>query len=291
MNPAAALPLLARVDQFPTLPDVVLRVSRALLDPEVDLPRVAGMIELDSALSAHLIRAANSPLFGGMSVDSVGRALGRLGTRQTRNVVITVGLLKTVPKLPSPYSVRSFWVLGLASAVVARRIAHDLSYPDPEQAYLAALVHCLGEAYLAIEYTERVRCAMQGWREIGGDFEDFLSREFGCEVPELTAGLLIAWNFPTAIVEAIRWHWYPDCAPAEQSLLASIVLAADRLCRDLGLGVADPGPDEKAWIEDVPPEFEKRLAERGYPDLTFYLLDLHDDLREVERFANSVFSG
>ena len=291
MNPAAAEPLLERVDKFPTLPDVVLRVSRALLDPDADLQHVAHMIELDSALSAHLIRAANSPLFGGMSVDTVGRALGRLGTQQTRNAVITVALLKTVPKLPSPYSVRSFWVLGLASAVVARRIAHDLSYPDPEQAYLAALVHCLGEAYLAIEYTERVRGAMQAWRERGGEFEDYLTQEFGCEVPEITAGLLESWNFPRAITQAIRWHWYPDCAPSDQALLASIVLAADRLCRDLGLGVADPGPDEKAWIEDVQHEFEQRLAQRGYPDLTFYLLDLHDDLREVERFAHSVFAG
>ena len=291
MNPALAKPLLARVEKFPTLPDVVLRVSRALLDPEADLHAVAQMIELDPTLSAHLIRAANSPLFGTLSVDSVGRALGRLGTEQTRSAVITVALLKTVPKLPSPYSIRSFWVLGLASGVVARRIARDLAFPDPEQAYLAALVHCLGEAYLAIEYTDRVRGAMQNWRELGGEFEDYLSKEFGCELPEVTAGLLASWNFPPAIVEAVRWHWYPDCAPADQSMLASIVLAADRLCRDLGLGVADPGPEEKAWIEDVPEEFEQRLAQRGYPDLTFYLLDLHDDLREVERFANSVFSS
>lgn len=290
MNPALA-PLLEHVEKFPTLPDVVLRVSRALLDPEVDLQGVAQLVELDSALAAHLIRAANSPPFGGASIDSVGRALGRLGTEQARSAVTTVALLKAAPKLPAPYSVRSFWVLGLASAVLARRIARDVAYSDPEQAYLAALVHCLGEAYLTIEHTERVRAAMQSWRELGGDVEHYLSKEFGCEVPEVTAGLLACWNFPPVIIEAVRWHGSPDCTSGDQALLASIVLAADRLCRSLGLAGACHGRDEKAWIEDVPCALQARLAQHGYPDLTFYLLDLHDDLREVERFANSVFAG
>ena len=286
----SASELLRHVDSFPTLPEVAIRVSRALEDPEVDLSRVAEMIELDATLAAQLVRMANSPIFGlGSPADSVRKALTRLGIKETRNAIVTVSLMRALPELPAPYEVRSFWVLGLASGMVARQLARDLKFPDPEMAYLAGLVHCLGEAYLAVQFTERVCAVVERWRGSGEDFEDHLTAEFDVEVPEISAGLLEAWNFPDPIVVAVRSHWHPERDPACEDL-AGLILTADRLCRDVGLGVVDPGPQERTWIADVPYSLEDALTERGYPDLTYYLLELQDKLAEVREFASSVYA-
>lgn len=287
----SARELLSRLDEFATLPEVAMRVTRALDDPDVDLDDVVEMIELDATLAALLVKMANSAIFGVSGrADTVRKALLRLGTTETRNAVITASLMRALPPLPDPYDIRDFWVLGLASGMVARQLARDLKYTDPELAYLAGLVHCLGEAYLAVLYTDRVVGVIDAWRGSGEDFEDRLTREFDCEIPEITAGVLESWNFPREIVVAVREHWHPERNP-QCEVLAGLILAADRLCRDLGLGVVDPGPDERTWIADVPYSLEDALAENGYPDLTFYLLELQGTLEEIREFATSVFSG
>ena len=57
--------------------------------------------------------------------------------------------------------IRSFWTLGLASGILGRRLAEDLGYANPDEAYLAALVHLIGSALLAVEFTPRFEQAIE----------------------------------------------------------------------------------------------------------------------------------
>jgi len=283
--------VLAGADSFPTLPEVAERVAHKLKKGDWEVGAVARLIELDPSLSARILRMANSLLLGMATPSrSVREAIMRLGAQVTRDTVMTVSLMSVLPTLPRPLDVRSFWTLGLSSALMSRRVAGDLKLGDSEMAYLAGLVHCMGEAYLAVQHTRGFQRAAKRWQAEGGDLSNQLREEFGCGPREVCAGLLERWRFPEPVVEAVRWYGDPRSAPNHGDL-AGVVSIADRLCRDLGMGLAPAGTPEEVWIEQAPAHLVERLAEHGYPDLTFYLLELQDQLVDIETVARQIFAG
>ncbi len=283
--------LLCDLDQFPTIPDLALRIIRALEDPEVDLDQVAEWIEREPVLAARVVRLARSPMFGALGPDgSLRRAILLLGTSETRRVVLSVAIMNCLPELPAPLSVVSFWTLGLGTALAARHLAQDLKYGNPEWAYLAGLVHSLGEAYLAVRFTPRYQQAIEHALERRAPFETTIAQEFGINHPSICAEILRCWSFPEAIAEAVEFHLEPDCAPNQRSL-ASLVFVADRVCRDLGLGPVDPSHVPRIWVDEIPADLFERIEGLGYPDVEIYLQEQADVLSGVTELARSLFSA
>lgn len=65
---------------LPTLPEVALKVREVANDPDISANQLAEVISTDTALSARLIKIANSPLYRGRNeVESVQTAVSRLG--------------------------------------------------------------------------------------------------------------------------------------------------------------------------------------------------------------------
>jgi len=136
---------------LPVIPEVALRAQQMLDDPDVHLGKLADVLSLDPVLAVRVSRVANSPLYGARSCTmSLRQAVQHLGIPETRRIVMTVAVMNALPELPPPMTMHVFWRLGLGTALVGRQLAEDIKYPRPEQAYLAGLVHTLGEATLAL---------------------------------------------------------------------------------------------------------------------------------------------
>jgi HD-like signal output (HDOD) protein len=279
------------VDRFPTLPEVALGVLGKLEDPDCDLRKIAELISMDPVLSAQMIRMANSSLYGGSApTDSLIVAITRLGMTETRNAVLTVSVMNTVPSLPPPLSVNDFWTLGLGTALSARHIARGMGYTNPEQAYLGGLVHSLGEAYLAIFFTDRYRRTVETTRQKNASLEAAITQEFRVNHTDLSAEILRSWNFHESVTEAVQFHLTPELAPCEK-VLSSILFAADRIWRDLGAGTGTPELPESSWAEDIPEAFRGRIRALGYPDITFFLMEQREFVSDVREVVRSTFSG
>lgn len=79
--------------QLPGMPDIAVRVQKALADPMMTLPRLSQVIAQDPALSARLIRIANSAWLGRpVKAESLPQALMRLGFWQIRSVALGMAL-------------------------------------------------------------------------------------------------------------------------------------------------------------------------------------------------------
>lgn len=283
--------LLRQVDDLPTLPDVHLRIVRQLDDPDCDLRDVSDMIALDAVLSGRVIRIANSALFGASGrTDSLRGAILRIGTRDTRNAVLTAAVMDVLSPSSAALDPREFWSLGLASAMSARQLSRDLGHGGLEQAYLGGLVHSLGEAVLALYFPDRYLRAIEDARASQCALVEAVWSEFGFTHPVLCARLLEKWNFAPQIVEAVEYHLDPGEAPNEP-LLATILLCADRMCRELGFGITDPGTPEHSWVGDIPDAVVEQLLNRGHPDLDEYIAAQKDQLQDVTSLVQAVFSG
>ncbi|MGE0082389.1 MAG: HDOD domain-containing protein, partial [Thiohalomonadaceae bacterium] len=78
---------------LPTLPEVALRVREVVDDEDANLGDIVAAITTDAALSARLIRVANSPLMrASRPVESVDMAVSRLGMKLVRDMVVSMAM-------------------------------------------------------------------------------------------------------------------------------------------------------------------------------------------------------
>ncbi|WP_440053802.1 HDOD domain-containing protein [Pseudoalteromonas sp. T1lg65] len=78
---------------LPTLPEVAVRVRQAADDPEVNLMQMADVISHDPALSARMIKVANSAMMGrSVKVNTLNQAVTRIGLRQIKNIATAMAM-------------------------------------------------------------------------------------------------------------------------------------------------------------------------------------------------------
>ncbi|WP_108945923.1 HDOD domain-containing protein [Shewanella halifaxensis] len=78
---------------LPTLPEVAMRVQEVVADKDASLKDVANIIGQDAAISARVIRIANSALYSrGIPADNVNAAINRIGLVQIKSIVTSIAM-------------------------------------------------------------------------------------------------------------------------------------------------------------------------------------------------------
>lgn len=282
--------LIRQVDSLPTLPAVPVRVLELLDDAETTLDQIGETIGLDPVLASRVMRLANSSYFGGGArASTLEAAVMRLGTGEVRSAVLTIAVIDALPQESLLLDLREFWRHALASAVISRRLARDVRSFDPERAYLAGLVHGLGEIILALYFPDRFERAILDARSAQRAARESLQEEFKFLPPELAARVLERWSFPEEIVEAVEHQLSPGGAPAQRAL-AAILLAANRICGELGIGITYPGDPERDWIAEIPADVVAGLPPEQRLDLPAYLRTLGAEVEAVAEMIGAIFS-
>jgi HD-like signal output (HDOD) protein len=78
---------------LPTLPEAALRVRKAADDPDINLNAMAEVISHDPALSARMIKIANSAFMGRkVKVETLNQAVTRIGLIQIKNIATALAM-------------------------------------------------------------------------------------------------------------------------------------------------------------------------------------------------------
>jgi len=140
---------LALLDELPQLPAAVHQLLEALCDDDIDRKRLADIIDRCPSLAAKLVGLANSAYFRRSSaVTGLSDAIFVIGFRTVRSLATATALQAPFEnhRCPAFHSGR-FWLHAVLTAHVARELAKNAA-PDlslnPEEAYLAGLLHGLG---------------------------------------------------------------------------------------------------------------------------------------------------
>lgn len=184
--------------KLPSLPNLALRIRRTIDAQHSDADAIARVILTDPAITAKLIKTANSPVYRGRaSIDSCAAAVVRLGTDTTRQLVVSFvmrDLFRTRSRVLQDRMVmlwhRSVFV-GSICFVLARRSKRF----DPEKAMLAGLLSDIG-AVPVISYGEK-------YPELAAE-AGVLERVIGELKPQIGSMMLRKWEFPEEFVEVAR---------------------------------------------------------------------------------------
>ena len=200
--------LIREVDEISTLPHVAQHATPVAADPDVEAADLKQLLERDPALSARLLRHVNSshcPV--GDRITNLQHAVAFLGTKQIRHLAMTAGvcdLFRSEARIGS-YQRSELWQHSVAVGVCARMIARRLRLPNPEDVFLAGLLHDVG-IILQDQYRHgaflRVLRSLREERTLAECEREHL----GFDHMVLGERIGRRWGLPDAVIAAIRYH-------------------------------------------------------------------------------------
>jgi len=283
---------IADLDNIPTVPALLVPLLRRLGEPaeEVNVTEIVNLISYDKSLTAQCLHMANSPLLGMRKrVETVQAAVMALGMTKVREVATTCCLLRALPGRPGSLKPTDLWKHSLAVALVSREFAQRVGFKDPEQAYLAGLLHDLGLIVELTTFPKEFEAVTRAAIEKRCPLHEAEPEILGVDHTVIGEMLAERWHLPSDLKEVIRRHHDVDHA-STAPILASIVNLTDILCRMRGLGY---GFEELRQVDLSEEPGWKHIA--GLPamrdfDLARFTLELDTYIEEIERLVTTLFN-
>ena len=132
---------------LPTLPEVALKVREVADDPDADIDKLNQVISGDAALSARIIRVANSPLLrASRAIEDLRTALMRLGIQYTCNIATGLAMEQMFQATSDlvDMRMREVWSRSSEVAGISHVLCKHYTRLRPDQATLAGLIHKIG---------------------------------------------------------------------------------------------------------------------------------------------------
>ena len=189
---------------LPSLPRVAIRIGEAINDDTSDAQTIAELIETDPAIALKMVKAANSPRFGGVSqIASVVDAVARLGLSNTHLLVITFAMreLFRSDSLALQKRMLAFWEHSRKVAAVTQVLAAKVGGFNASEALLAGLIHDVG-GLAVVSYAESFPAVAED--------ASAMEHSIAAMRSQLGGMILTRWKLPaeltTVAKEAENWY-------------------------------------------------------------------------------------
>ncbi len=218
---------------LPCFPDVVIRIRKALADPEAKLSQTVKIVSTEPRLAARLVQAANSAAFNpsGKPLTDLRTAITRLGQRPVQSAVMAFAVqqLRLAPALRSiskPLNV--LWEESITVASICQVIAKRTKI-IPEEAFLTGLLHGIGRLYVMVRAAGKLKHMSQN--------REFMDMVEGWH-PAIGKAVLENWGFAEAMCEALGEQGDYDRSGKGEADLTDILIVGVALSSVL----RQPGP-------------------------------------------------
>lgn len=256
--PPAREALLLAVNMLPASPQILSRLDPLLMNVESSLDEITTLLRRDAALTARIIRIANSVAYNrGEPISSIEEALMRIGFAEVYRVTGFAVLAQVSNQHIPLYDITGaqFRENSLLTALIMEALARATGQ-DAKSAYTAGLLRSTGKIAL-----DRAMKANGRYQDIEpysrGPLLEWEAANFGCNNGDAAALVLEAWRFPAAMPAAVRDHYTGGDGTEPLASLLNLAAAAAERC---GHGL----PGEYPYWEATP----DRCAAAGIDETT-----------------------
>jgi HD-like signal output (HDOD) protein len=202
--------LVSQPIDIPVFHEVALRLQQMMNDNSYRIDEVIKLVNEDTALSAEMLKHANSTYNSGMApITTIKNAIVRLGSQQVVNLAFTASMANS--RSDNPFinaQLKNLWHHSHAVAITSAWLAiqtglgNEIPAIDADEVYLAGLLHAIGKLYLLKSIDELIKA---GELEIEHCSIDEIINELNTK-----QGIRVMqhWHMPEIYVNSVERH---DC--------------------------------------------------------------------------------
>ncbi|HNU84277.1 MAG: HDOD domain-containing protein [Pseudomonadota bacterium] len=246
MDPKALRMRVENISTIPTIPSVLKQLSTIIENPKVSLNEISHFISQDPALTTKILQMVNSALYGFPGrISSVNHAVMLLGLNVVKGLLLSVSVFEIMHKAMIGLREHSIGV-----AIVSREIARKKGLKEPEEVFVAGLLHDVGKVILTLAWPEEYDRTVREAESAGIAIFDAERNQFSETHAAVAGWLSEKWHFPKKLCECIANHHRPQTS-ALAPLETAMVHTADVIVKARGIGYSGdrlvPDVSARAW--------------------------------------------
>ncbi len=218
--------VIKNVQSIPVFPESINRVIQLCDNPKSTIEEVSSVIERDIALTADILKLANSGGFITASrVNSISKAVNIVGFKTLKQMAMASASQKIMNEHFKIYT--GFWEEAYKCAVYAKLLADEFKMgKESDTMFLGGLLRDLGKIILHVVTPKILKKINE---ESGSSFTTATLEEVTLGVSHNQVGADIAgkWNFSEELIQMIQYHHFPLGAEEQHKKAVSIIHLAD----------------------------------------------------------------
>ncbi|NTV52950.1 MAG: HDOD domain-containing protein [Candidatus Firestonebacteria bacterium] len=229
---------ISKINQLAPMSVSALRLIQLSSRAEVALQEVVEIVEYDSALTANLLRWANSAWSGNQKpIASVRDAIVRLGRDTLLQVAVGHCLAGPLKKRMPAYALaeEELWLHGIVSGLTVKCLQAKPGIGTDPMVFTAALLHDIGKLLLAQYLSEDLLGRIFHVIQVGQvSYFEAEQEVLGTNHAKVGSDIARYWKFPDALAEAIERHH--DQTSAQDHIL-DMIQVANAVSKIIGIGL------------------------------------------------------
>lgn len=120
--------IISKIDEFPTLPSIYIKLNEVISDPNSNAEDVAKVISQDQASVSKILKVVNSPIYGfKRDIKTISQSVVMLGFSEIKNFK----LLKAI----------ELWKFSIATGIIAKSKGNK----ELERIFILGILHGIGK--------------------------------------------------------------------------------------------------------------------------------------------------
>ena len=275
--------------KLPSFPQAAAKLLEASKDEKTCLADLAKIVETDPGISVRVLEIVNSAMYGlKRRITALSEAVVFLGLDEIKKLAIGMTVFEKLFKSgrAEKFDRLLFWRHCISTAVLSMEIARQTQYPDPEEAYIAGLLHDIGKVLLDVRGRMNYGDFIAELETSSDLIIEKERRVMGLGHDDVGAFFCSQWKLPEKLALAVRYHHQPFehlGLNQDEKLLISIVSAADFLCWTQGIGSFD-----LIRPPILAPEVEKTI-DLDHINLIDCIQKMNKEVDAISKFYHFVF--
>ncbi len=207
-----------KIKALPPLPSSFRHIEEISKDPNVSIDKIASIIEKDPALTANLLKIANSPLYGFQrEIKNIKHLVSLFGINMTKTLIANIFIKNILSSDMSPYNINAeeFNKISAMQGALAKKWYIKLDKSKVDLIFLTALLQEIGKILIANEIISSESLSSFKEEIKNAIFIEEVERNYvGITSAEIAAEIFKHWNFESNMVEIIRYSYEYQKAPA-----------------------------------------------------------------------------
>jgi HD-like signal output (HDOD) protein len=219
--------ILKKIKQLPPLPESAMQIEAVYQDPNSSFNDMVKILEKDPLLTADILKAANSPLYGfSREINAISQAVGLFGMGTVRGFALASIIKKSFPLDLSAYGITNEMFSELSKRQHALITAWCMRKENKLMGILspAAFLVEIGKVIIAQQImSEKKEVEFRDALKELQDVEKAEQKVVGVTTPEVSSMIFKLWKFEDGLVDVIGSCIDPQNAEDEDKKAAQLL--------------------------------------------------------------------